>query len=188
MNNDPPPPVFDAAARTKLSHARNAVLHCKASWKELKASLGRNIVDTIDSSQSAELFQKLAESIDHMERTYEEVKKDQFLRPIAVDVRRQRPPHAQPKIAKERSNFFGSTLGNLLSHYEGKFRRGKQRDPEANAMEKKMKKMEERREEEEDKKKEKELLNSFFRRERERSIIKKNNNNKKYDSTTAYYN
>ena len=38
MNNDPPPPVFDAAARTKLSHARNAVLHCKASWKELKAS------------------------------------------------------------------------------------------------------------------------------------------------------
>lgn len=141
MNNDPPPPVFDAAARTKLSHARNAVLHCKASWKELKASLGRNIVDTIDSSQSAELFQKLAESIDHMERTYEEVKKDQFLRPIAVDVRRERPPHAQPKIAKERSNFFGSTLGNLLSHYEGKFRRGKQRDPEANAMEKKMKKM-----------------------------------------------
>ncbi len=133
------PPVFDAAAQTKLSHARNAVLHCKESWKELKASLGRNIVENIDSSQSAELFQKLAESINHIERTYEEVKKDKFLQPIAMEVRRQRPPHAQPKIAKERSNFFGSTLGNLLSHYEGRFR-GK-RDPEAKTMEKKMKKM-----------------------------------------------
>ena len=90
----------------------------------MKASLGRNIVENIDSSQSAELFQKLAESINHIERTYEEVKKDKFYNQSRWTVRRQRPPHAQPKIAKERSNFFGSTLGNLLSHYEGRFRAG----------------------------------------------------------------
>jgi hypothetical protein len=136
------PPAFDEAAKTNLFHARNAVAHCKLAWKEYSEVLGnaRNIAfphsgkkkeseegttttTVFDSKRCEAAREKLQASIEHIERTYEEVKRDVFLEPLLREARKSRPPHAlSPKEVKERSVFFGASLGNLLSHYEGKFR------------------------------------------------------------------
>ena len=130
------PLLFDEAAKTNLFHARNAVAHCKLAWKEYSEVLGnaRNIAfpgkeseegttTVFDSKRCEAAREKLQASIEHVERTYEEVKKDTFLEPLLREARKSRPPHAlSPKEVKERSVFFGASLGNLLSHYEGKFR------------------------------------------------------------------
>jgi len=130
------PSLFDEAAKTNLFHARNAVAHCKLAWKEYSEVLGnaRNIAfpgkeseegttTVFDSKRCEVAREKLQASIEHVERTYEEVKRDTFLEPLLREARKSRPPHAlSPKEVKERSVFFGASLGNLLSHYEGKFR------------------------------------------------------------------
>ena len=140
MNESHPP--LDEAAKTALFHAQNAVLHCKQSWKELKDALGkttRNIAENVDSKACEACFLKLEESINHVERTYEEVKRDDVLSTMLREARESRPPFVlTAKIPKERSVFFGSSLGNLLSHYEGRFPRRKEF---FEATEKKMKKM-----------------------------------------------
>ena len=72
-------------------------------------------------------FLKLEESINHVERTYEEVKRDAVLSNMLREARESRPPFVlTAKIPKERSAFFGSSLGNLLSHYEGRCARKKE--------------------------------------------------------------
>ena len=128
MNESHPP--LDEAARTALLHAQNAVLHCKQSWKELKDALGkttRNIAENVDSKACEMHFLKLEESINHVERTYEEVKRDAVLSNMLREARESRPPFVlTAKIPKERSAFFGSSLGNLLSHYEGRFTQKKE--------------------------------------------------------------
>ena len=85
MNESHPP--LDEAAKTALFHAQNAVLHCKQSWKELTDALGkttRNIAENVDSKACEMHFLKLEESINHVERTYEEVKRDAVLSNMPV--------------------------------------------------------------------------------------------------------
>ena len=107
--NEPNLPL-DEAAKTTLFHAQN-VLHCKQSWKELKTRSGkRREISQKTSTRRAKRVFSLEES-NHVERTYEEVKRDDVLSTMLREARESRPPFVlTAKIPKERSVFFGSSL------------------------------------------------------------------------------
>jgi hypothetical protein len=105
-----------------LSDCENALMHLRASHKQFMDSIGQKPpFAKIDETEARESELKFSESINHLERAYQALLQDRSIGAIVRDIESFRPPRVDKQMHSSRSEFFGSTLGNLLSHYRERF-------------------------------------------------------------------